>query len=77
VIGEESGDRARFFVPHDPPEHEWPRDARRTFYYLDRDLAVTFERGRVVKTGPIDRRRRDDVLLPLIAINQEGVRDRR
>lgn len=46
VIGERSGDQERFYVPHNPPEHEWPADAVRTFYYTDRDLAVTFERGR-------------------------------
>ncbi|HZN63667.1 MAG TPA: hypothetical protein VFB66_00070 [Tepidisphaeraceae bacterium] len=77
VIGEESGDEARFYVPHNPPEHAWPAGAVRTFYYLDRNVAVTFERGRVVSTAPIDPRRRQSVLLPLIASNRGGSGDGR
>ena len=74
VISERAGDEERFFVPEDAPGirrgYGWAADTL-TYYYLERDLAVTFASGRVVRTARIDPRRRDGVLLPLVA------RDRR
>lgn len=58
VISDSAGDRSRFYVPTDRPEHEWAWEAPRTFYYLDRGVAVTFERGKAVEAGPIDDERR-------------------
>ena len=66
VISDESGDQKRFYVPTDRPESEWPADAPRTFYYLDRDLAITFVFGKAVTSGPIDAEERELVLLPLV-----------
>jgi hypothetical protein len=66
VISDESGDQVRYYVPAHRPESEWPADAPRTFYYLDRGLAVTFVSGRAVSSAPIDAEVRELVLLPLI-----------
>jgi hypothetical protein len=66
VIGDRSGDQKRYYVPAHRPEEEWPADAPRTFYYLDRGLAVTFVSGKAVGAGPIDADLREGVLLPLV-----------
>ena len=66
AISDRSGDLARFYVPADRPAEEWPWEAPRTFYYLDRDLAVTFRGGRVVRAGPIPAAVREHSLLPLL-----------
>jgi hypothetical protein len=66
AISDESGSETRYYVPTKRPEHEWPADAPRTFYYLDRDLAVTFVCGETVRSEPIDAEVREQVLLPLI-----------
>ena len=66
VISDRSGDLKRFYVPTDRPEYEWPADAPRTFYYLDRDLAVTFVSGKAVRSEAIDAGLRERVLLPLV-----------
>jgi hypothetical protein len=62
----ESGDQQRFYLPTHRPEYEWPADAPRTFFYLDRDLAVTFVSGKAVSFAPIDAEVREQVLLPLV-----------
>lgn len=66
VISDRSGDLERFYVPSKRPEEEWPADAPRTFYYVQRNLTVTFVSGKVVKTSSIDPQRREEVILPLI-----------
>jgi hypothetical protein len=35
----------RAYTPKDRPATEWPADVPRTFYYLDRDMEVSFVRG--------------------------------
>jgi len=66
VISDESGDVERYYVPTKRPEHEWPADAPRTFYYLDRDMSVTFVSGKAVSSRPIRPEVREQVLLPLL-----------
>jgi len=66
VISDSSGDLTRFYVPTNRPEAEWPWDAPRTFYYLDRNLAVTFERGKAVRAETIDAEMRERTLKPLV-----------
>lgn len=66
AISDCSGDLARFYVPTDRPEDEWPWDAPRAFYYLDRNLAVIFVRGKAVRADPIDDETREQTLEPLI-----------
>jgi hypothetical protein len=66
VISDVSGDEGRYYVPTNRPEEEWPWGAPRTFYYLDRHLAVTFVRGRVEHVRPIDPGLREHVLVPLV-----------
>jgi len=56
VISDESGDLARFYAPTSRPADEWPPEVPRTFWYLDRSVAVTFVRGRAVAARAI----RDD-----------------
>jgi hypothetical protein len=65
VISDAAGDMERFYTPHDRPPEEWPGSAPRTFYYLDRDLRVTFLRGKVTACGRIDPERKRTVLVPL------------
>ncbi len=65
VISDSSGDLTRFYVPTNRPKEQWPRDAPRTFYYLDRNLAVTFERGEAVRAEAIDPETRRVTLEPL------------
>jgi hypothetical protein len=72
VIEDVSGDTGRQYVPTNRPAEEWPSDAPRTFYYLDRNLAVTFVRGRAVRTTTISDEQRQQ-LLSLVRLNQ--VRD--
>lgn len=57
VISDESGDLARFYTPGDRPKYEWPAEAPRTFYYIDRNLEVVFVRGARVRTGDISAER--------------------
>jgi hypothetical protein len=59
VIADESGDQKRYYVPAKRPPEEWPADAPRTFYYLDRNLAVTFVLGKAVKSEPIRPEQRE------------------
>ena len=66
VISDRSGDQVRYYVPADRPEHEWPPDAPRTFYYVDRDLAVTFVSGRTVQSEVIDSDLKHRILRPLV-----------
>jgi hypothetical protein len=66
VIADRSGDLKRYYVPSDRPESEWPTDAPRTFYYLERNLEVTFVSGRAIRSGPIDTEEREHILIPLI-----------
>ncbi len=66
VISDESGDEKRFYVPTNRPEYQWPADAPRTFYYLNRNLAVTFVLGKAVRSAPIGAEEREHVLLPLV-----------
>ena len=66
VISEGSGDLTRFSVPTNRSKEEWPWDAPRTFYYLDRGLAVTFTRGKAVRAEGIDHATRERTLEPLI-----------
>jgi hypothetical protein len=66
VISDSSGDETRYYVPTNRPEYEWPADAPRTFYYLERGLAVTFVSGKTVTAEPIDADLRERVLLPLV-----------
>lgn len=66
VISDRSGDQARFYLPTSRPAEEWPADAPRTFYYLKRNVAVTFVLGRAVRAGPIEGQLREQVLLPLV-----------
>jgi len=64
VISDVSGSDGRFYVPADRPEYEWPADAPRTFYYLDRGLAITFVSGKAVSAEKIDPETREIFLLP-------------
>jgi hypothetical protein len=66
VISDSSGDLTRFYVPTNRPREEWPWDAPRTFYYLDRNFAVTFVRGKAVRAGAIDAATREQTLEPLV-----------
>jgi hypothetical protein len=66
VIADRSGDQKRYYVPSHRPESEWPADAPRTFYYLDRGLAVTFVSGKAVGAEPINADFRERVLSPLV-----------
>src|SRR5687768_14996621 len=66
VISDSSGDLTRFYVPTNRPREEWPWEAPRTFYYLDRNLAVTFERGKAVRAEAIDAETRERMLEPLV-----------
>jgi hypothetical protein len=66
VISDRSGDLERFYVPTHRPSAEWPWDAPRTFYYLDRNLSVTFARGKAVRTTAISPRTRENTLVPLL-----------
>jgi hypothetical protein len=66
VIADRSGDQKRYYLPAHRPEDEWPADAPRTFYYLERGLAVTFVNGKAVGAEPIDADLREGVLLPLV-----------
>lgn len=72
AISDAAGDQTRFYRPTDRPEYEWSADALRTFYYLGRDLAVTFVLGRAVRAGPIDPELRDVVLACLAATRPSG-----
>ena len=56
----------RYYVTADRPEHEWPADAPRTFYYVDRDLAVTFVSGRTVQSEVIHSDLKHRILRPLV-----------
>jgi hypothetical protein len=58
VISDSSGDEVIFYTPYNRPPDEWPWSAPRTFYYLGRDLEVTFERGRVTSVQGISASRR-------------------
>jgi len=62
VISDQFGDLARFYTPTSRPAEEWPAEAPRTFYYLPRNLAVTFVRGAVVRTEAIDPETREYIL---------------
>lgn len=53
VISDQSGDETRDYLPTNRPAEEWPADAPRTFYYLDRDIAVTFVSGKAVRARPM------------------------
>jgi hypothetical protein len=66
VISDSSGDQTRFYVPMNRPKEEWPWDAPRTFYYLDRNLAVTFECGKAVGAETINAETRRLTLEPLV-----------
>ena len=66
VISDESGDLQRFYVPSRRPPWEWPAEAARTFYYLDRDLAVKFVRGKAVSATSIGKELRESTLEPLV-----------
>jgi hypothetical protein len=66
VISDTSGDEKRFYVPTNRPEYEWPADAHRTFYYLERNMAVMFVLGKAVSSTPIPAEEREQVLLPLV-----------
>jgi hypothetical protein len=66
VVADESGDLKRFYVPTHRPAYEWPADAPRTLYCLDRGLAVTFVSGKVVRVEQIDAELRDGFLIPLV-----------
>ena len=66
VIYEASADEGRYYAPANRPAYEWPADARRTFYYLQRDVGVTFVSGKVTHVAPIDPALRERVLLPLL-----------
>jgi hypothetical protein len=72
VISDESGDEKRYYVPTKRPEYEWPPEALRTFYYLDRDLAVTFVSGKAVSSASIKVEEREEVLLPLVRRHSGG-----
>jgi len=48
AISDRSGDRGRFYTPTNRPAAEWPWEAPRSFYYLDRRLVVTFVKGKSV-----------------------------
>ena len=75
VISDRSGDLERFYVPAHRPESEWPWDAPRT-YYLDRNLPITFVRGRAVRATAIDAEARELMLLPLVrrqAVANDGL----
>ena len=71
VISDRSGDLARYYVPARRPPEEWPSDAPRTLYYLERDLALTFVRGRAVRAEAIPDETREVVLLPLVRRHTE------
>lgn len=66
AISDESGSEQRLYVPKERPESEWPAEAPRTFFYLDRDLAVTFVLGKSIGAGPINPQFREHVLLPFV-----------
>lgn len=66
VISDSSGDLARFYVPSDRPESEWPANAPRTFYYIERNLQVVFINGKAVKAHDIESDLRESVLMPLL-----------
>ena len=66
VISDESGDQRRFYLPVKRPKHEWPADAPRTFYYLDRDIQVVFVNGKAVRATKIEPGIRERILLPLV-----------
>ena len=54
VISDASVDELRLYVPAKRPAYEWPADAPRTFYYLERNLAVESVSGNAVYAGSID-----------------------
>lgn len=53
VISDRSGDLERYYSPTNRPAHEWPAEATRTFYYLDRGVVITFVHGQAVEVGPL------------------------
>jgi hypothetical protein len=62
VISDRSGDQERFYSPYCRPVAEWPADAPRAFYYLSRDLMITFVGGREVSRVEIPSELRSGVL---------------
>jgi hypothetical protein len=62
VISDQNGLEVRFYTPSRRPAEEWPADSPRTYYYMDRDLAVKFVYGKAVEAGKIDPKLRDHVL---------------
>ncbi len=66
VISDQSGDRARYYLTTDRPAAEWPADAPRTFYYIERNLAITFVCGKVIRATPIEPELREHMLMPLV-----------
>ena len=66
VISDESGDFTRLYTPQNRPASEWPSSAPRTFYYLGRDLQITFVNGKATKASRIDPGLREASLLPVL-----------
>ena len=71
VVSDSSGDLTRFYVPTNRPMEEWPSDAPRTFYYLERNLSVSFERRKAARAEAIDPATRRVTLEPLVQ-NKKG-----
>ncbi|MEX0654003.1 MAG: hypothetical protein WD534_16660 [Phycisphaeraceae bacterium] len=62
VISDRSGDLERLYTPQNRPPQQWPASAPRSFYYLDRDLAVTFVHGKARSASRITPDRRETIL---------------
>jgi hypothetical protein len=62
AISDRSGSDDVTYLPHNRPAYEWPADSPRTFYYLDRDLQVTFIHGKATDASAIAPWGRDRIL---------------
>ena len=62
AIYEAAGDQGRLYPWGVRPEYDWPKRHVLVWYYLERDIAVSIDRGKVVECGPIDPERRESIL---------------
>lgn len=56
VISDFSGDKIRYYSPHNRPAYDWPVGSPRTYYYIARDLKIRFVHGQAVEIADIDDR---------------------
>ena len=62
AIYEVSGSLGRLYPWGAPVEYEWPKRHVLVWYYLERDIAVRIDRGKVVECRPIDPERRESIV---------------